>query len=108
MTLTLKTAQQTVVTNSPVGVFKAYRAGRIGPAVHDFDISFSVLRDNGDCVVRADCTVHRTYAVYIGDTFMRTIPKEAVLPTAQLYLNAQRLRKTLKSAKIMVIRPVAA
>ncbi len=108
MSFTMVTAQKRVETKSVIGAFKAYRAGRIGPVDCDFDTSFSVERDNHDCVVRAVCTVHRTYAVYIGGQFMRNIPKAEVLPTAQLYLNAQRLRGKLKSAETMLIRPVAA
>jgi hypothetical protein len=114
MTLTLKTAQMTVSAKNPAALFKAYREGCTGRPACAFDISFRVYRgrdeegEGTDFIVRADCTVHRTYAVYIGGQFVRNIPKEEVLPTAQLYLNAQRLRGKLKSAAFMLILPVAA
>jgi hypothetical protein len=68
---------------------------------------FVVWRDNGDIIVDAIPNGTRDYAVrFNGGDVVRIIPREQIVPTVRLYLDAQRLRKKLNVADVMFITPV--
>jgi hypothetical protein len=64
---------------------------------------FLVFRNNGTLVVDAQVGDAKRYHV---STFDGIIEPEDVVPTVRLYLNVQRLRKTLSDAPVMVIKGV--
>ena len=77
---------------------KSKTAAFVWPTVGNM---FAVFKANGDPIVSA--TYHAgEHRVMVGGV-TRIIPANDVIPTVRLYLNAQRLRKKLKTAETMVI-----
>lgn len=64
---------------------------------------FQVLRKDGSVIVDAQIDDSQNYHV---STFGGIISRSEVVPTARLYLNAQRIRKTLADAPVMLIKGV--
>jgi|WetSurMetagenome_2_1015567.scaffolds.fasta_scaffold174906_2 hypothetical protein len=68
---------------------------------------FVVWRDNGDIIADVALNGNSDYAVrFNGGDVVRVIPREQIVPTVRLYLDAQRLRKKLSVADVMFITPV--
>jgi hypothetical protein len=68
---------------------------------------FLIMREDNSPIV--DCDMGppaHTYTVSLEGAPLRTIPRKDIQPTARLYCDAQRLRKSLATAKIMFIRPI--
>jgi hypothetical protein len=69
---------------------------------------FLIMRDD-DCPI-VDCDMGPPtithYSVTLEGSPPRTIARKDLQPTARLYCDAQRLRKSLTTAKIMSIRPI--
>ncbi len=69
---------------------------------------FLIMRDDNSPIVDCDMgpPAISSYSVSLEGAPLRTIPRKDIQPTARLYCDAQRLRKSLATAKIMFIRPI--
>lgn len=65
---------------------------------------FTVLRADASPIADIQWGNASIYRLAIGST-MRYIPRNDVIPTVRLYLDAQRLRKRLDIAETIYIRP---
>lgn len=100
MSLLLTTAQGCFLKKTGNGLIKALRQGG------HLEEAFDIRRDNGDIVASVEKSDSPNWEVSIGGVFVRNCTKDLVVQTARLYVDAQRLRKTLKIAERMIIRPV--
>jgi len=64
---------------------------------------FQVLRKDGGVIVDAKIDNAMRYHV---STYGGIISRDEIIPTVRLYLNAQRIRKTLADAPVMLIKGV--
>lgn len=67
---------------------------------------FAIVADDRlivDCDMGTPATTQYTISL---DGQLRTIPRKELQPTARLYCDAQRLRHTLATAGVMLIRPI--
>jgi hypothetical protein len=62
---------------------------------------FQVLRKDGSVIVDAQIDDSERYWV---STFEGIISRSEVVPTVRLYLSAQKIRKTLADAPVMLIK----
>jgi hypothetical protein len=93
------------------GTASAKGANKLAKAIRERGIAghFEIRRANGNPVAVVDLTEQPTYAVSIdGNPEVRTIGRDEVVNTARLYVEANRLRKSLNKVGCMTIRPVAA
>ena len=90
--VTLVTPTLTVVKKSANALIKRLRAKGIE------NQGFSILRGNGETVATVSPLDHSRYTVIIDGLIAREILRDEVVQTARLYVDAQRLRKTLDVA----------
>lgn len=64
---------------------------------------FTVLRKDGSVIVDAKIDNAERYHV---STFGGIISRGEIIPTVRLYLNAQKIRKTLADAPILLIKGI--
>jgi hypothetical protein len=90
----------TIVKKSANALIKALRAAR------DENDGFTIHADNGRIIGYAEPIGPADHTVSIGERVVRIVPRNLVVQTVRLYADAQRLRRRLDVAEMMIVRPV--